>query len=108
MGYKTQGFTAVQTTDLIGSEYKLSVAGEVQTLKSNEVPHLAEARPPGINPTELILELTIKMDGLIGGDIVMWRPVTFSKHISADEYRKVMIRQGSHVAETISVAVAPS
>ncbi len=108
MSYKSQKWTALQTTNLIGSEYKLTVTGEIEVLKSNEEPHLAEAKPQGINPTELILELAVAGEGEIGGHVVLWKPVSFEKAISANGYHTVMIRQESGPSEAIKVEKALS
>ena len=107
MAHQTRKWAAVQTTDLIGSEYNLTVTGEVETLKTSEKLHLAEAKPQGINPTELILELTITGSEEIGGHVVQWKPVEFKKTISPGQYHSVMIRQGDQT-ETVKVEQVPS
>jgi hypothetical protein len=108
MAYQTKDWTAAQTTNLIGSEYNLTVTGEVQVLKTSEQPHLAEAKPPGINPIELILDLTVTGGSEIGGHVVLWKTVTFKKHVSPGEYHTVMIRQDGAPGKTIKVEQVPS
>jgi len=102
MAYKVRDAKAVEKSDLIGSEHTLAVTAEVQVLKSNEQPHLAEAAPQGFNPKELILDLTVSGAGELGGNIVLWKQVSFEKKISGHQYGNVMLRQ-SGAEETIPV-----
>ena len=103
MAYQTRNWTAVEGSNLIGSDYKLTVSGEVEVLKSNEEPHLVEAKPQGINPTELILDLDVRNGEQIGGHVVLWKAATFSKPISAGEYHDVVVRQAGGSSSKVKV-----
>ncbi len=92
MAYASRNWKATESTDLIGSKYTLAVTGEVQVLKSNEEPHLAKARPQGISPATLLLDLSVTGAGDIGGEIVVWKPVEYVHEISSGEYTHVTVR----------------
>jgi hypothetical protein len=95
-------FSAIESTNLAGSERKLTVTGEVETRRSNETPGLVEASPQGINPDILILDVTIATDGA-GNDVMAWKEVVpFVKPISRRQYTHVTIRREDDT-ETIEV-----
>ena len=92
MKYASKDWKAVESSDLIGREHKLSVTGQVETLNTNETPKLAPAEPQGIVAQELILELTIEKHGDVGGHIVRFVPVAYERKISSGQYHTVSIR----------------
>ncbi len=92
MAHPSRSWNAMETTDLIGSEYTLSVTGEVQTLGTNEHAKLAVAHPQGIVAQELILTLTIEKDSGTAGHVVQWTPVEYQHKISSQQYHSVRIR----------------
>ena len=66
------------------------VTGEVETSNSNQTPHLREAAPQGINPTNLILDLTLAASGA-GNAAMDWKSVRFEKKLPRDYYASVEI-----------------
>ncbi len=62
--------------------------GEVETSNSNQIPHLREAVPQGINPTILILDLTLTTSGT-GNAVMDWKSVRFEKKLSREHYLSV-------------------
>lgn len=107
MMYASRNWKATETTDLIGSKYTLTVSGEVQVRRSNQTPKLAEAQSPGINLKILILNLTVESQGDLGGDIVEWKPVEYSREVSPRHYGQVTIT-GETDEQTIEVEVVLS
>lgn len=74
-----------------GSENKLIVVGKVTTFGGNMVPTLTEIVPQGINPSILLLELTIVDTGKPGTKDISPRPVRFEKPASKGQYSQVDI-----------------
>ena len=101
MARETRSWSAIESTNLAGSDRKLTVEGEVQTFKSNETPALAEAKPQGINAKVLILDLSVATSG-VGNDVVAWKKVKYVKSISPHQYSDVTIR---HDGTTTTVKV---
>ncbi len=102
MSYASRNWQAVETTNLVGSEHKLTITGEVELLKSNEEAKLEAARPQGIVAQTLILDLTVEGGSGLGGHIVTWKPVSYEQTISAHQYKDVMIR-GETEEQTVQV-----
>ncbi len=76
----------------------LYVTGEVETSNSNQIAQLREAVPQGINPTILILNLTITESGA-GNAVMGWKPVRFEKKLTRDHYLSVDIHwEGKSIA----------
>ncbi len=76
----------------------LYVSGEFETRNSNQTPQLREAVPQGINPTILILNLTVT-EGEPGNAVMGWRPMWFEKKLTRDHYLSVDINwEGKSVA----------
>jgi len=102
MAHKTRDWKAVESSDLIGSEHKLTVTGQFEAHGTNQEACLTLAVPQGINPAILILDMDVSSSG-IGGQIVFWKDVEpFTKAISSHQYEEVTIR---HDGETQSVKV---
>jgi hypothetical protein len=94
---------AEETTDLNGDNRKITVTGEVSTAYANEKPVLTEVPPPtGIDPTTLILELTIDSKG-VGPALVGVAPAKFTKPVSFEQYKHVIIRRDG--SENINIEV---
>lgn len=100
-----ESWKAQQTTDLVGSGYKLTVTGTVRTSNSSQDPELVEALP-GINKNVLILDLN--MPGGIGGTVMGVREVRFEKPVEPDQYSQVTIRRDGGDEVTIDVEVVHS
>jgi hypothetical protein len=107
MPYKTRNWEAVESTDLVGSKYVLTVTGEVEVHKSNEVPRLAEQQPPGINPISLILDLSIQDASQAGGEVVLWKPVEYDREVSPGQFKDVLIT-GVVDPTTVAVETVPA
>ena len=102
---KTRNWSAIESSEtLAGGGQKLVVSDEVETLKTSEAPELSEAQPQGINPRILILDLAITTGG-IGGDVVEWVPVTFTKSIAPRQYDEVTVRGA--ISDPVSIKVVP-
>lgn len=102
MNYSSRNWEAVETTDLVGSKYVLTVTGEVEVRKLNEVPKLAEAHPQGISPVTLILDLSVDGASETGPDALGWKPVEYVREISSRQYKDVTIR-GETDEQTVTV-----
>ncbi|SMH38382.1 hypothetical protein [Mesorhizobium australicum] len=86
-----------------GSPSKLIVTGQVETTAGNKVPRLTEAKPQGVNPKILILDLSIVKEGDVGTDDVSYRDARFTKPASRGQYTQVEIRFGTEHVTTIEV-----
>lgn len=80
------------------------VKGEVETSNSNQTPHLREAVPQGINPTILILNLTIP-ESEAGNAVMGWKPVWFEKKLTRDHYISVDTHWEGKLIATCKVEV---
>jgi len=104
MIYASRNWKATETTDFVGSKYQLTVNGEVEVRRSNQTPKLSEADPQGFNPKTLILDLNVETNGDVGGDVLEWRTVNFTKEISPRQYDHVTVT-GETDEQTIEVEV---
>lgn len=107
MPYATRNWEAVESTDLVGSKYVLTITGEVEVHRSNGVPRLAEQQPPGMSPVSLILDLSIQDVSDTGGDIVLWKPVEYDREVSPGQYKDVLIT-GEIDPMSVPVETVPS
>ena len=80
------------------------VTGEVETGNSNQTPHLREAARQGMNPTILILDLTL-ITGGTGNTAMDWKSALFEKKLSRDHYVSVDIHWGYKSIATCKVEV---
>lgn len=85
---------------------KLIVIGKVVTNGGNLVPQLTERVPQGINPTILLLDLTIEDTGGVGTTDVAPRDVRFEMAADEGAYSSVEIYAGGDLCETITVGEA--
>lgn len=104
MTYASRYWKAVETTDLVGSKYVLTVTGEVEVRRSNQGPKLGEANPPGISPVILILDLTVENHGDVANEVVEWKDITFTKEVSSRQYGHVTIK-GETDEQTVEVEI---
>ena len=88
-----------------GMGVALYVTGEAETSNSNQTLHLHEAVPQGINPTILILDLTLTTSG-IGNAVMDWKSVRFEKKLSRDHYSNVDVRWERESIANCKVEVA--
>lgn len=70
----------------------LRVTGEVKTTAGNLKPRLKMAKPQGINPAILILDLAIVDTGGPGTTDVTFRPARYAKPAKQGQYQEVNIR----------------
>lgn len=82
---------------------KLIVIGKVVTNGGNFVPRLTERVPQGINPTILLLDLTIENTGGVGTTDVAPRDVRFEKAAGKGAYTSVEIHADGDLCQTIIV-----
>ncbi|HXC55276.1 MAG TPA: hypothetical protein VNU97_08280 [Rhizomicrobium sp.] len=107
MAHQTRNWHAVEVSDFGGGNLRLMVTGEFQSLRSNEVAHLKEAVPQGINAHVLILDMAVEASGT-GSDIVVWKHVTpFAKPVSPRQYSEVWI-QHDGTSKSVKVEVVLS
>jgi hypothetical protein len=71
------------------------VTGQVETVSGNIRPVLRPANPQGINPSILILELTLEDSGGGGTDDVSFRDTRYDESIRIGQYTEVDVRHGS-------------
>ena len=87
---QTSNWKAVE--DRQPSGVSLRVTGTVTTTMSNQEPHLTKARPQGINPSILLLDLSIATTGDVGSTVMGERNVEYREDISAGQYTSIEIR----------------
>lgn len=102
---KTQNFSAWINV-MPGSEHKLIVVGEVETTAGNLQPKLAMAVPQGINPSILLLNLTIEETGDVGTKDIAFRDVRFEMPASEGQYTSVSILHEGTVCLGFDVSTA--
>ncbi len=84
----------------------LHVTGQVETSASNVQPKLAEAEPQGINPSILILVLTLENSGGDGSTAFAFHEARYEKPAKKGQYTEVHIRFAKDVIQKISVTEA--
>jgi hypothetical protein len=84
----------------------LKVTGSITTTYSNQVPHLTKARPQGINPAILLLDLSITTSGDVGNTVIGTRDVEYREDIKAGQYTSVQVRhEGKEIARIDHIEV---
>ena len=89
-----------------GSPSMLRVTGAVETSAGNKQPGLERARPQGINPAQLILDLGIVDTGGGGTQDVAFRPVGYEEAAEEGQYTSVLIRWASETLIVLDVQEA--
>jgi hypothetical protein len=100
---RTKNWKANEIPDFIGRRYLLVVNGEVQVTATNQTPKLTVHTPQGINPRILLLDLSIVSSGGIGGPIVFFKSVHFTRPTSGHQYDEVDILFDGKVIARIKV-----
>ena len=98
----TRNWKANELPNLIGRNYKIHVTGDVEVTATNQTPKLSDRVPQGINPRILLLNLTIVTSG-VGGQIVFYRSVQYTKATSGDQYDEVDIFYRGKIIKRIKV-----
>ena len=98
----TRNWKANELPNLIGRNYKIHVTGDVEVTATNQTPKLSDRVPQGINPRILLLNLTIVTSG-VGGQIVFYRSVQYTKATSGDQYDEVDIFYRGKIIKHIKV-----
>ncbi len=83
----------------------LRVTGEVETNNGAIVPELKPAVPPGINPSILILDLTLGDTGKPGTTDINYRPAQYEQEVSEGQYTQVEIYWEGEQIETVGVEI---
>lgn len=100
---KTRNWNANEIPDFAGRRYLLVVNGDVQVTATNLTPKLKVHVPQGINPRILLLDLSIVSSGGLGGQIVFYKSVHFTKATSGNQYDEVDILFGGKIIQRIKV-----
>lgn len=100
---RTRNWKANELPDFAGGRYHIEVSGEVETTATNLVPKLSYHAPQGFNPRILMLDLTIEKHGDVGGQVVMFRPVSLRRPSRGDDYDEVDILFDGAIIERIKV-----
>jgi hypothetical protein len=99
----TKNWKANELPDFIGRKYQIHVSGDVQVTATNRTPKLSYHTPQGINPRILLLDLRIVKTGAIGGHIVFYKSVQFTKATTGDQYDEVDILYRGKIIQRIKV-----
>ena len=99
----TRNWSANELPDFAGRNYHVEVKGEVETRSSNMVPKLRLHGPQGLNPRILLLDLTIELDGDLGGQVVMLRKAEYARPTLGNAYDQVDILFEGAIIERIKV-----
>jgi hypothetical protein len=100
---KTRNWKANEIPDFVGRRYLLVVSGDVQVTATNLTPKLTVHVPQGINPRILLLDLSIVSSGGLGGQIVFFKSVHFTRPTSGRQYDEVDILFGGRIIQRIKV-----
>jgi hypothetical protein len=83
--------------------YALVVTSDVQVNATNKTPKLSVHTPQGINPSILLLDLSIVSSGGFGGQIVFYKHVLFRRRTSGNQYSEVDILFDGRIIKRIRV-----
>ncbi len=100
-------WTAVEMTDPVGRESHIEVSGTVVAVLTDRV-FLQEAKPQGINPADLILDLVVRRRKPVGGSAMGPREVHFAHEISPRQYATVTVRRDGAAVAHVAVEEALS
>lgn len=84
---------------------RLHVTGEVETPSAHKVPRLARAIPQGINPSILILNLTVVETGETAPEVVAFRRVHYQETVEPGKFKQVQINCDGNVIALLEVAI---
>lgn len=70
---------------------EIKVDGEVQVSGSNYEPKLTRREPQGINPSILILDLTIERTAEVGDRAMAFKAVDYKEMAGMDDYKTVSV-----------------
>lgn len=87
----TRDWKAMELTNIIGRDGRLTVTGEVMLIGTGTTAKLVLHQPQGINPAILLLDLEIHSTGGIEGQIARWVPVSYEQKTSGRQYKEVDI-----------------
>ena len=96
-----------KSDDFAGTKFHLEVSGKVGTHASNERAILAVASSPGINPTILLLSLTIEKNGP-GSDVEGETMAETKIPVKQGQYKDVQIVHGSETVAVVRIDQIPS
>jgi hypothetical protein len=89
-GRSARNWKATQRSHTRDNDFVLTVTGEVELRRKNEVPHLRPILPRDSVPTRLYLELTILSAG-VGDAEKTWKAVQFERKITNSQYSGVEV-----------------
>ena len=89
-------------TDPVGRESHIEVSGTVTAVLTDRV-FLQMAKPQGINPVDLILDLVVRRREPFGGSAIRPREVHFAHAISSRQYATVTVRRDAAVVAHVEV-----
>jgi hypothetical protein len=78
------------------------VVGEVEVSATNKEPVLTKADPQGIDPSTLLLDLTIRETGDAGDQVMTWREAHYQETwVTRGQYKQVDIRWEDEIIASI-------
>jgi hypothetical protein len=86
-----------------GRNYHIEVNGEVEVSATNLTPKLTVQAPQGSNPRVLMLDLTIESGGGLGGPIMIYKKVEYTRPTSGNQYDEVDIMFDGQIIQRIEV-----
>jgi hypothetical protein len=82
---------------------RLQATGEVKTPSAHKLPRLTRAKPQGINPKILILDLTVEETGKGGAEVVEFRRAYYEEECKPEQFTEVQINWEGSVLQMIKV-----
>jgi hypothetical protein len=82
---------------------RLQATGEVKTPSAHKLPRLTRAKPQGINPKILILNLTVEETGKGGDEHVDFRRAYYEEPCEPKQFTEVQINWEGSVLQMITV-----
>jgi hypothetical protein len=105
MAYDSRNWKAVQTArDFSGTEFDLTVTGELELVRSNQTPTLSEANPQGKSHTTLLIDVAVHDADLPGADVLIWKEVSYTCRVQPGQFAHVTL-QGAVDIQTVSVEI---
>jgi hypothetical protein len=82
---------------------RLQATGEVKTPSAHKLPRLTRAKPQGINPKILILDLTVEETGKVGPEVVDFRRAYYEEGCKPEQFTEVQINCEGSLLQMIKV-----
>jgi hypothetical protein len=99
----TRNWKAMEISDFVGPNYRLTVSGEVELTETGTTAKLVKHQPPGFNPAILLLNLEIDRTGGTHGHIAWWAKVDYQQKTNSSQYEEVDVLYHGDIIKRITI-----